>query len=150
MRWKRQEAGRRRGVRPALAPVEARLVLRRLKEIDHYERQLRDLQDAYARARSGRVRDDRIPKYTYESDYDGARFMLIDPDVADMGGWSLTVDYGHSQRTYPFERMTSYHSGDTWSLIMAIGEPVEAWSAFVSSDARLVFLITPDGKRLQV
>lgn len=82
----------------------------------------------------------------YRPDIDGVKHLLIDPEKADMSGW--TVEFIHGPRCVQseFERQTWFGEAENWNAGF-YGEPTDAWAAVAMAGEAPTAWISPDGCR---
>lgn len=83
---------------------------------------------------------DSPPPHHFCSDVDGMRFLLVDPDLADMSGWKISVNARNGKtHEVQFEIEQWFHHGgswnglgygdlrDAWAVVVGHGESISAW-----------------------
>ncbi|MFC9788882.1 hypothetical protein [Rhodococcus sp. NPDC127528] len=89
-----------------------------------------------------------LPPTELASDVDGSLFVIVDPNDADMSGWSLEITHenGTTSRS-PFTQQTWYATeGGGWNGL-GYGTATAAWCAPARHGSKITAWIGPDGIR---
>ncbi|MCR8899503.1 hypothetical protein NWF34_21430 [Gordonia sp. GONU] len=97
--------------------------------------------------------DGDLPPYDLSSDIDGVRYAVVDPDDADMSGWSLEMkniwrgDPDAPTFLSSFTQEPWFQASEGRWNALGRGTLKTAWCAVAERGERIIAWIGPDGTR---